>query len=157
MLRSTFVRVAAALVAVGLLVTVVLDLPEATPQVPRHIVLFSSAARTVTTNSADQTNPREWRGLLLFLSITAASGTTPTLDITVQVKDPTSEIYVAIPGAAFAQKTTTGTDTLMLYPGIGETANREVSVAIGTTWRVVATIAGTTPSFTFSLTADYLP
>lgn len=117
--------------------------------------VFTSAARTATANSADQEN-YQFRGCILLLNISAASGTTPTLDLKVQLYDKTSGAYMDIPSAAFAQKTTTGSDSLVIYPGIAETANRSVSDVIPRNWRVVATIAGTTPSFTFSLGVSYI-
>lgn len=117
--------------------------------------IFASAARTATANSTDQTNYNA-RGALLTLDITAASGTTPTLDITIEAKDPVSSFYIAILSAAFAQKTTTGQDSLLLYPGITSSANRQILTVLPRVWRAVATIAGTTPSFTFSLGCSYV-
>lgn len=119
------------------------------------LTVFTSAARTTTTNGSDLTNVGA-RGVMLVLDVTAASGTTPTLDVKLQYKDPVSGKYVDIPGAAFAQKTGTGTDSLLVYPGVAETANREVSTHLGKSWRAVATIGGTTPSFTFTLAGSYL-
>lgn len=118
--------------------------------------VFSSAARTASENSSDQVNS-SWRGVRLFLHISASSGTTPTLDLKIQVKDPVSSQYIDLPGGSFAQKTGTGTDELTVFPGIAAVANRAVSQCLGRTWRVVATIGGTTPSFTFSVAAQYLP
>lgn len=118
--------------------------------------LFASAARTTTENSKDCTAPSQARGFLAHLDITATSGT-PTLDVKFQYKDTVSSKYVDIPSAAFAQQTSTATLTLLAYPGIVETANREVSVVIGQLIRAVATIGGTTPSFTFSLSIEFLP
>ena len=117
--------------------------------------VFTSAARTTTTNSADLTNYSA-RGVRLTLDITAASGVVPTLDVKIQAKDTLSGAYVDIAGAVFTQKTATGTDELVIYPGIAETANESVSDIIPRAWRAVATIAGTTPSFTFSLGAAYV-
>lgn len=116
---------------------------------------LASAERTATTNGGDLTNVFA-RGVRLHLNISAASGTNPTLDVKVQTKDSVSAAYVDLTGAAFAQKTTTGSDDLVIYPGIGETANRAVSDALSRTWRVVATIGGTNPSFTFSVGAAYI-
>lgn len=121
-----------------------------------RVTVFSSAARTATEDSADQVHAG-YRGVHLVLDITVVSGTTPTLDVKLQRKDETSGKYVDIPGAAFAQKTGTGTDDLVVYPGVAETANRSVSDILSEAWRVVATIGGTTPSFTFSLAGSYVP
>lgn len=116
----------------------------------------SILATTITATAAttDQTN-YDARGVTIYLNITAASGTSPTLDVKLQIKDPVSGTYIDIPGAAFAQKTGTGSDSLTIYPGISETANRKASMVLPRTWRAVATIGGTTPSFTFSLGAHY--
>lgn len=119
--------------------------------------VFASAARTTTTNSSDQTldtadDPASVPGaIVLFLDVSVVSGTSPTLDIKVQMKDPISGNYVDMPSAAFAQKTAVGTDTLTIYPGALTIANRQVNAILPKTWRLVATIGGATPSFTFSV------
>jgi len=118
----------------------------------RNVTVFESAARAATANGGDMEN-RTGKGVRLFLDITAASGTTPTLDVKIQGKDAISGSYYDIAGAAFAQQTTTGTADLTIYPGVAETANVSVSDIIPRDWRAVATIGGTTPSFTFSLGA----
>ena len=64
--------------------------------------------------------------------------------------------YFDIPSAAFAQKTGTGSDDLTVYPGIAETSNETVSDVIPRDWRVVATLGGSSPNFTFSVGAHYL-
>lgn len=124
-----------------------------------QVVPFVSAARTQPNspyNSAEQKNNFAL-GVVLFLDITAAAGTTPTLDVKLQMKDPVANEWHDIPGASFAQKTGTGQDTLMLFPGIAETANREVSVVLPPDWRVVATHgADADETFTFSVSGFYL-
>ena len=120
--------------------------------------VFASAARTATANSADQTNYNA-RGVRLTLDVTAVTGAGATLDVKLQAKDTLSGAYVDIAGAAFTQKTLAGgpvTDELIVYPGVAETANETVSDIIPRVWRAVATIAGTTPSWTFSLGAAYV-
>lgn len=119
-------------------------------------VVFDSVARTASENSGDQSTNSQ-KGIRLILNVSAASGVTPTLDVKIQAKDGTSGNYLDVTGASFAQKTGTGTDDLVIYPGITTTANRRVSDVIPNIWRAVATIGGTTPSFTFSLTADAVP
>lgn len=116
--------------------------------------VFSSGTITATTNSNDQQNLGR-RGLRLVLDVTAISGTSPTLDVKLQAKDFASGKYIDITGAAFAQKTATGTDDLVIYPGITSTANRRVSDVLPREWRIVATVGGTTPSVTFSLAGCY--
>lgn len=120
-------------------------------------ILLASATRTATVTGADELNPAG-RGLRLFLDITAAAGTTKTLDVKVQWKDPISGAYLDLPGAAFAQQTAAATLMLTIYPGISETGNRDVSDVLPRVWRFVATLGGTGgPSFTYSLGASYLP
>lgn len=122
----------------------------------REITIAASAARTTSGDSGTLVNREGFPGIHIVLDITAASGTSPTLDVKVQRFDPASQKWVDLPGGAFAQKTTAGTDDLIIYPGVAETANRSVSDAIAETYKVVWTIAGTTPSFTFSLGAAYV-
>lgn len=127
--------------------------------VQSQVTVWTSAARTQPNsphNSEAQKN-RYGRGVVLFLDITAAAGTTPTLDVKLQMRDPVANQWHDIPGASFAQKTATGRDSMMLYPGIAETANREVSVSLPADWRAVATLgADADETFTFSLAGFYL-
>ena len=121
-------------------------------------VLFASAARTDSGSphaSNDLSSHANPKGIILYLDISASSGTSPTLDIKIQHKDPNGN-YIDLTGAAFAQKVTTGQDYLTIYPGIAETANETVSDILPGTYRALATIAGTTPSFTFTLDAQYV-
>lgn len=113
--------------------------------------LFNSQAYTVTTNSSAVGLRKETKGGIFTLDITAVSGTTPSMTVKLQHLDQVSGQYVDIPGASFAAKTATGTDTLQVYPGIVATANRSVPLVLGDAVRAVATISGTTPSFTMTL------
>lgn len=104
-------------------------------------IALASAARIVSANSADiiiQSGSK----LAVYLDVTAASGTTPTLDITVKAKDPASGKYFLI--GTFTQKTGVITDAIF----IGGGADTKFAVR---TFRVECVIAGTTPSFTFTV------
>lgn len=79
--------------------------------------------------------------LALTLNVTAASGTTPTLDVAVQTRKDASDAWRAV--AAFAQKTAVSSER-KCFSGLDRQA------------RVVNTIGGTTPSFTFSVSGDSL-
>lgn len=124
----------------------------------RELIVFASAARTVTANSPiiRQVGADKYRGIWLFLDVTAAAGTTPTLDVIIERFDPASDGFVALPGAVFTQKTAASTDELTIYPTMTAAANDIVREHIGEVFRAVATIAGTTPSFTFSLGGQFL-
>lgn len=97
---------------------------------------LASAARTASGESgvidlgfADEA--------IVFLDVTAASGTSPTLDVKIQVADPNGAYYDL---ASFAQKTAAGREAKQIA-NFGQNA------------KIVYTIGGTTPSFTFSVTA----
>lgn len=101
--------------------------------------LFDSNARTASENgSAVEFSARS---IAFYLSCTAASGTTPTLDVTIEEWDPVSGTWWTV--VTFTQLTTTGTERKTLTDVAAER------------FRAVATIAGTSPSFTFSVGANY--
>lgn len=110
-----------------------------------------SAARTATFDSIDVCDPNNRGGGVFFLNVTAASGTTPTLDIKIQNKCQVTGIYYDITGASFTQKTAATTDFLAIEPSLTAAANKAISQVLAPCFRAVCTIAGTTPSFTFSL------
>ena len=125
------------------------------------LILLALAARTdTTTNSPDQ-DSKGSRGVHISLDINTVSGTTPTLNVKVQRKDPISSNYVDLPGGAFGERTAAHADAtfgLTIYPGIAETSDVSVSDVLGDDWRVVATIGGTsTPTFAFSVAAELVP
>jgi len=117
--------------------------------------VLSSAARTASGNSADQTNHNA-RGILIIIDVTAVSGTSPTLQIRVQAKCPVSGKYYTI--AQTATWSTIGTRAMAVYPGASDSQalmdNNEVPLP--RTYRVRYIIGGTNPSFTFSVGAMYI-
>lgn len=88
----------------------------------------------------------------MLLDVSAVSA--GTLNLKLQHKDPVSGNFVDIVGASFAAKTGTGTDSLVVFPGVAEVANRKVSTAFGDEVNVVYTVTG--GSVTFSLACDEL-
>lgn len=79
------------------------------------------------------------QGSIFMLSVGAASGTTPTLDVKIQDSLDNST-FNDVAGAALTQKTAAGFQEI----NVGQT-RRYV--------RAVGTVGGTTPSFTYSVTA----
>lgn len=71
-----------------------------------EVVIKESSAITVTGQSVSQDVGQFSEGLLL-IDITAVSGTTPTLDITVQTK--INNTWMDIPGVTIAQQTAIAT------------------------------------------------
>lgn len=101
----------------------------------RHTIL-ASAARTTTgaSGSIDFSTADE---VLVMLNVTAASGTTPTLDVSIVTVDDDGTEYTI---ATFTQKTAVAKEA------------KGVSV-FGSKLKINYTIGGTTPSFTFAVTA----
>lgn len=92
------------------------------------------------------------RGLIVGINISAITGTSPTLTVTVQGKDPHSGTYYTV--LASAALSATGYTELVIFPGATAAANVSVSRPIPITWRVITTIGGTTPAVTASVTAQ---
>ena len=104
----------------------------------RAITLLPSAART-TGGAGDGTSAAaEFREGNVLLDITAVSGTTPSLTVTVETS---ADGLSWFPHTAFAAKTAVGKDVLKLSN-------------LGSFARVSYAISGTTPSFTFSVVLD---
>ena len=105
----------------------------------RNFVVVASAARTTTGTSSALDAP-EGADLVLSASVTAASGTTPTLDLSVEwSSDGGTTWYTADPA-----------DTITQFTAAAARVKR--FTAKGTEYRVRWTIGGTTPSFTFAVT-----
>lgn len=120
-------------------------------------VVFASALRGTGATSSSDFHQTGARGVRLYLNITATAGTAETLDLKVQIKNPLSGTYQDLTDAVFAQKTATGSDSLTIYPGIGEVATSTINDYLGQTWRVVGTIGGSaTPTFTYEVFAEYI-
>lgn len=107
----------------------------------KEIIVHASAAETASGNSA-QFDASAYAEGLLFIDITAVSGTTPTAAFTLQTFDFASQTWFPVPGVTIAQQTAVG----------------EVATAVanfGETLRLAWTLGGTTPSFTF--VASFVP
>lgn len=119
------------------------------------ITLLASAARTTQAQgtSADQTNIN-FRGILIFLNVTVASGT-GGLQIRIQGKDPVSGVYQSlhtIPTAIIA----TGMTTYQLGSvNLGTSANmgQSATVILPRTWRLLM-VVGDASSYTYSVGAS---
>jgi hypothetical protein len=108
------------------------------PDKARPDATLASAARTTTaTGTAFSTDGAD--SLEGFLAVTAASGTTPTLDVRLETSVDGGTTWSTV--AAFAQATAISTKNKVFGP-------------LGDSCRWAWTIAGTTPSFTFTITAE---
>ena len=103
------------------------------------VEVFSGTATSTSNTQSTSINTRYVEEAIFSLDITAASGTSPTLDITIQTYDQFADVWQTL--ATFTQKTTTGSDAGF------------VGDCIGNELAILYTIGGTTPSFTFSVNA----
>jgi len=108
--------------------------------VVQQTTLHPSGAETATVTGSD-VDIEPLKAANFYLDVTAVSGTTPTLDVKIQEKDPVSGKYFDL--VSFTQVTAIITQRKNYGSGAGE--------LLGKVIRFVATIGGTTPSFTFSL------
>ena len=102
-----------------------------------------TAARTATGNGTGIDVQTMDGDLFLILDSAAGTGSSPTLDIKVQSSDTSGGTYTDITGATFTQ--VTGTASQQAITISKDEAKRYI--------RVVYTIGGTSPSFTFSVNA----
>jgi len=109
-------------------------------QTAQEVTVLASAARTASGDtSATPVDVKKFKEAVFFLDVTAVSGTTPTLDVKIKTKDPVSGKWFDL--VTFTQ--VTGVTSEM----------KTVSGLLGSQIAVFYEIAGTTPSFTFSLGA----
>lgn len=100
--------------------------------------MLKSGTRTADGDNSTTPSDAKWaKEAMFFLNVSAASGTTPTLDVTIKSKDDTSGGWFTI--ATFTQKTAVGSELKTLSANLGS--------IIAVFWE----IGGTTPSFTFSV------
>lgn len=107
-------------------------------------------AASASGNSAQFTNP-QGRGVRVVVDITAITGTSPTLTVTIEGYDRASGQYYSL--LASAALSATGVTELLVYPGVGVTANVSASATVPQLWRVAYTIGGTTPAVTATIGA----
>lgn len=106
-------------------------------------IALASAARTASANSGPVAAAGQATVALLSVHCSAASGTTPTLDVSLEGSANGTD-WAAITGSAATQLTAAG--------------NRVATALVATNYvRVAAVIGGTTPSFTFSASVLFLP
>jgi len=100
---------------------------------------FASAARTASVNSS-VFEVQDADVLVLYLVVTANSGTSQTLDVKMQDSPDGGTTWFDIAGAAVTQVTTSNGSQIV-------SATRKFARTV----RCVVTIGGTTPSYTFAV------
>ena len=101
------------------------------------ILLFSGTKTATGNTQATPQNVLRFKEGTFFLRCTAASGTTPTMTVKIQTKDPAGAYWLDL--TAFAELTAAGGEMKAVAANLGETLS------------VLYTIGGTTPSFTFTV------
>ncbi len=145
---------------------------------PKRIVLQPVTTSTSSSNGSTLNIPAGYNGAILHLHVSAASGTTPTLNVYVQdvlqpaaaadvILGPPSGTAVFDDFASFTQVTSTGDWVVRAaFGGVSAgnvladgtlTAGTVRVGPVGLLWRVKWVITATTPSFTWSLTAQLIP
>lgn len=111
-------------------------------------------AASAGANGTDQVNDLR-KGILLFVHISAISGTSPTLTVTLQGKSPVSGQYYTI--LATTALNATGTTVLKVYPGLTTAANSAANDILPSVYRVNTAIGGTSPSVTATVSSVLIP
>ena len=110
-------------------------------------------AASAAGNSVQLTNGTA-RGVRVVIDITAITGTSPTLTVTIQGFDSASAAYYTI--LVSAALAATAVTELTVYPAAVVTANVSANGNIPPTWRISYAIGGTTPAVTGTIGAQML-
>ena len=130
--------------------------------------LLPSVARAEATYTAELPICRGHRGVRVYISNTAETGTS-TLDAKLQYKNPQSLAWTDIPGASFVQFADGATGERFIEMYVGATgSDADSSLALATNFkqlglfphrymRLSCTVGGTTVTRTFSAGGSFLP
>lgn len=96
-------------------------------------------------------NATQFKGVLLFIHISAISGTSPTLTVTIEGKAQASgQYYTVLQSAALSA---VGLTVLRIYPGLTAAANLVANDILPASYRITTAIGGTTPSVSATISA----
>ncbi len=119
-----------------------------------NLVVMTAAEEAV--NSADMEN-EHGRGIQVVVRNTAGGGTSPTLTVTIQGKDPASGEYYTLLASTAIAAGTPATTVLTVYPGVAATNNVSAPNVLPTVWRILTAIGGSeTPTVTASISAHVI-
>lgn len=114
-----------------------------------EVPALTSAARTVTTSSADLTL-HDGKGITVTLDVTAQGGAN-TLTLTIDYKDSLSNKYINLLTSALV--TAVSVNKYKVYPGLTASANLVVNDVVPRLYRVTVTV-GDTVSATYSISVQ---
>ena len=123
-----------------------------------NLVATTTGAKTASFNSeffkyVDYTV----NSCVIYIDVTAVSGTTPTLTAQLQSLDPASGKWINITGAVTTTINSISTVTLSIWQWLTAVANSVVNAVLPNTLRLAYTIGWTTPSFTFTAGVTFTP
>ncbi|HLY75527.1 MAG TPA: hypothetical protein VKU80_15510 [Planctomycetota bacterium] len=119
-------------------------------------VQASTTVTSAVTTTGSTFYNYHFRGIVLTVYTTTLTGTSSTLTVTVQTKDPLSGNWVALPGCATAAINSVTVTMLVCYPGINVSANSTVSTILPYQWRIVSTAGGTPTNVTWTVGGQFL-
>lgn len=113
-------------------------------------LITHTAASTGTTGPVIGTNMGV--GMLVFINVTAITGTTPTLTVTLKglIDGSATNNYTILASTAI---NATGLTVLRVYPGLTASANATANDVVPGYCRIDTTIGGTTPAVTATVSA----
>lgn len=111
------------------------------------IATLTAASAGVTGTNLDTS---QHRGIIVYVNVTAITGTSPTLTVSIKGQSPQGVDYTILTSAAI---TATGLTVLTVYPALPAVANVTAQSTIPTTTHVDYAIGGTTPAVTATIAA----
>lgn len=102
----------------------------------KEIVLQAEGTAVTANGSVAGVDVSSYKEALLFIDVTAVTGSTPTLNLYVETYDFNSAKWYTVPGVTIAQITAAG-QVVAALTNFGETI------------RLRAVVGGTSPSFTY--------
>jgi hypothetical protein len=119
------------------------------------VTLEGSAAR-LTSGVGTTVSQNNARGISVVHNISVLTGgTTPTVQLRLQVLDPVSSIWVDVPGGTLPVRNAVGTFVTMIYPGLSA-ATDIINMAIPRVFRFAWNITGVPTGCTFSVGGNYI-
>lgn len=118
-------------------------------------VIFASTSRPAAAYVSQEFFNPDCKGVRFYSANDGAGGSTAT--VKVQVRAPGSTTWIDLAGAATAALGVTTGSLLTIYPGltgIADAAGVTINQHLGTTWRIVLTVAVATG--VSSVAAEYL-
>lgn len=115
-----------------------------------NVIALTAASAGATGAQLDGTN---YRGAMLLINVSAISGTSATLTVTIKGVDANGNAYTILASAGI---TATGLTVMKVYPGLTAAANTVANDVIPVNWRIDTAISGTSPSVTATINAVML-